>query len=378
MSKRRGSNEGSIYKRKDGRWAATVHLGYKDGDRKRKTFYGNTRREVQAKLTAARAAQQQGRPVAFEQLTVSAFLKRWLEESAKPRVRPATYVDYESIVRLHLVPSLGRLKLQNLEPRHVQQLLNAKLETGLSAARVRGIQRVLTGALNRALKWELVGRNVSALVDGPRVEHKEVTVMSPDDAKTFLAATAGDRLEALYTVALAVGLRKGEALGLRWSDIDFDGATLSVRNALQRIDGELRLVEPKSRSSRRTIALPDFAVASLRTHKARQNEERLRLGKSWQNELELVFTSTVGTPLDERAVTRHFKAMLVAAGLPESRFHDLRHSCASLLLAQGVQPRVVMETLGHSRISMTMDTYSHVLPTLQRTAATEMEQLLAT
>ena len=199
--------------------------------------------------------------------------------------------------------------------------------------------------------------------------------LTPEQARAFLEAASGDRLEALYTVALAVGLRQGEALGLRWDDVDLEAGTLTVRHALQRVGGRLRLVEPKTRLSLRNIALPPMVVAALRAHRSRQLQERLWAGSRWQ-EHDYVFASTIGTPLDGTNVTHRLQAILLTAGLPRQRFHDLRHACASLLLALGVHPRVVMETLGHSQISLTMNTYGHVLPSLQRDAADRMDRLL--
>ena len=200
--------------------------------------------------------------------------------------------------------------------------------------------------------------------------------MTPKQARTFLEAVKGDRLEALYRVALALGLRKGEALGLRWQDADLDGAQLRVRYSMQRIEGKLQLVETKTKRSRRTISMPVSVVSALRLHRARQLQERLLAGAKWQDS-SLIFTTTIGTPIDGRNVNRHFNAILKEAGLPKKHFHDLRHTCASLLLAQGVHPRVVMEILGHSTIGMTMNTYSHVIPALQQDAAALMDALLA-
>jgi integrase len=204
-----------------------------------------------------------------------------------------------------------------------------------------------------------------------------VSPLSPDEARCFLEAIRGDRLEALYLVALGAGLRQGEILGLAWADVDLEHATLTVRNALQRVDGRLVLVEPKSVTSRRVVALPIIVVDALRAHRTRQREDRLLAGWRWQDDPRgLVFTTTIGTPMDGIAVTRRFQALLAGAGLPRQRFHDLRHACASLLLAQGVAPRVVMETLGHSQISLTLNTYSHVIPALGREAANRMDEML--
>ena len=373
---KRGQNEGSIYKRSDGRWAATVTLGHEGGKRKRKTYYGETRKEAQEQLTAALRTIQQGLPITNDRLTVGRYLERWLNESAKPTIRPKTYHSYAQLIRLHLTPDLGHIVLGKLTPQDVQEFVNRKLKVGLSARTVQYLHSVLRRALGQALKWGLVPRNVATLVDPPRVRRTDVRPLLPDQARLLLEALRGDRLEALYTVALAVGLREGEALGLRWQDVDFEKGTLSVRVALQRIEGKLQLVEPKTLRSRRSILLSDSTLGALRTHHARQLAERLQAGERWY-ESGLVFTSRTGTPLLARNIVRHFKGVLRKAALPDQRFYDLRHTCASLLLAQGVHPRVAMEILGHSQISLTMDTYSHVIPTLQKEAAGRMDDLLS-
>jgi integrase len=372
---KRGHHEGSIYQRQDGRWTASLTLGYENGKRKRKSYYGKTQREVREQLTAARHAQQQGMPLATDRQTVGRFLDRWLNESAKPTLRPRTYTSYAQLIRLHLAPELGRISLAKLSPQEVQELLNRKLAAGLSPRTVQYLHAVLRRALNQAVKWGLVPRNVATLVDPPRVQRADVRPFTPEEARAFLGAVQGDRLEALYTVALAIGLRQGEALGLRWQDVDLEAGALSVRTALQRVDGRLQLVEPKSATSRRTIALPQIASITLRAHRSNQLQERLFAGESWQ-ESGLVFTTRLGKPLIARNVFRAFQRVLARAGIPHQRFHDLRHTCATLLLAQGIHPRVVMEILGHSQISLTMNTYSHVVPTLQKEAAIRMDDLL--
>jgi len=380
MSKR-GQNEGTICKRDDGRWVAALNLGYtvgKDGTRRRhrKWFYGATRREVQEALTKALRDHQQGLPVAVEKQTVAQYLDRWLADVAKPSLRPSTFTSYESYVRLHIKPALGHHQLAKLAPQHVQAFLNAKGASGLSPRTVQYLRAILRRALGQALRWGLVARNVATLVDPPRSRRPEVRPLSPEQARAFLESVKGDRLEALWSVAVAVGLRQGEALGLRWDDVDLDGGTLRVRHAMQRVGGKPTFVEPKTDRSRRTIALPASIVAALRAHKVRQLEERLLAGGRW-HDWGLVFPSTIGTPLDGANVTKRLQAHLERVGLPRQRFHDLRHCCASLLLAQGVHPRVVMEVLGHSQIALTMDTYSHVMPTMQREAAALMDGILA-
>jgi integrase len=374
--KRRGPGDGTIRKRTDGRWEARLRLGYENGKMQWKYIYGKTWREVSDQLKAAQHAQQQGLPVVVERQTVAQYLARWLEDSARRKVRPKTYDSYAQIVRLYIEPDLGPIQLSKLTWQQIDALLNKMIKAGLSPRTVRYCLAVLRMSLEKARKRSLVGQNVALLVDPPRAVRHEIRSLSPEEARVFLNTVRGDRLEALYSVAIALGLRQGEALGLRWEDVDMDKCTLRVRYALQRIDGKPQLVEPKTQKSRRTIFMPQVTVNALRAHRVRQLEERLVAGTRWK-EQGLVFTSTIGTPLDPRNAFRLFQEALQRAGLPHIRFHDLRHTCASLLLAQGVHPRVVMETLGHSQISLTMDTYSHVIPALQRDAADRMDALLS-
>lgn len=372
---KRGQHEGSIYKRKDGRWTAVVNLGYQNGKLKRKSFYGKTREEVQSKLVAALSDVQKGIPIPSEKQTLAPFLQTWLAEVVKPSVRPKTCITYSYIVKQHIEPALGMKALVKLSPQDIQRFLNDKLKSGLSARTVRHINDTLRCALNVALRWGLVSRNVATLVGPPRIQRKEIRSFTPDEARIFLKAIKGDRLEALFSVALSLGLRQGEALGLRWRDIDFEARTLRVNYAIQRIEGKLQMVEPKTEGSRRALPLTETILSALRNHRSRQLEERLLLGSHWQ-ETGLVFTSTIGTPLDHRNVVRKFHALLEKAKLPRFRFHDLRHSCASLLIAQGVPARTVMEILGHSQISLTMNTYAHVMPAMKLEAIDLMESIL--
>lgn len=374
MSKR-GQNEGSLYKRSDGRWAAAISLGYVGGKPKRKTVYGDTRSEVQRQLTAILRDQQRGIPIVVERQTVAEFLERWLADVVKPSVRPRTHTSYSQLVRLHLKPSLGRVSLAKLTPQHVQQFMNEKLAAGLSARTVQYLRAVLRRALSQALRWNLVARNVATLVDAPKTKRNAVRVMSPDEVTLFLDAAKGQRFEPLLLVAISTGMRQGELLGLRWEDVDLPAAVIHVRHSVQRLDGKLTLTDLKTDRSRRTLRLPQIAARALQTQRARQSEERLAAGGRW-HDLGFVFATSIGTPLDARNLTRHFARVLTRAGLPRLKFHSLRHSCASLLLSQHVPARAVMELLGHSEIRLTMDTYTHVMPQLMTEAANAMDDAL--
>lgn len=374
-ARKRGQGEGSIYKRKDGRWAGVINLGYQDGKLKRKTFYGETREEVRGKLVAALSDQQKGLPVITERQTVAEFLEKWLADVSRPSVRPKTYRFYCDHIRLHIKPALGKKQIEKLTPANVQHFVNDKLQSGLSPQTIRHIIATLRAALSIAVRWQLVYRNVAALVTLPRIQKQEMKIFTPEQAKAFLESVKGHRLEALFIMALTLGLRRGELLGLHWSDVDFDAATLRVNYGLQRFDGKLHLVEPKTEKSRRVLPLPALLIDALRVHRTRQLEERLALGSNWQ-ESGFVFASTIGRPLEPRNLNRTFDALLKNAKLPKIRFHDMRHSCATMLLSQGVPQRTLMEILGHSQISLTMNTYSHVLPEMTRAAIGLMDSVL--
>ena len=371
---RRGNNEGSIRQRGE-RWEARLTLGYVQGRYTRVSFYGATRGEAQRLLTQALREHQQGLPVTDTRLTVGTYLARWLADTHKPSVRPLTYRRDEQIVRLHLLPELGRTRLTKLTPDQVQHLLNAKLESGLSACSCWHIHAVLRTALNHALRWGLIPRNVASLTRPPRVPKAEIKPFDPTEARAFLEAARGHRLEAVFVLAMATGLRQGELLGLRWEDVDLEAGTLAVRHALQVIGRVSTLVEPKSLTSRRTIVLPAIAVSALKSHRQRQVQERLAAGPGWV-EGDFVFASSRGRPLAPSWVYRSFKKVLKDDDMRDIRFHDLRHTTATLLLVQGVSPRVAMQMLGHSQVSLTLNTYSHCVPGLLEDAAERLDAVL--
>jgi len=369
---KRGNAEGSIYLRKDKRWTATVSL--ERG--RRKSFYGKTRADVARKLTVAQKAHQDGLPLLSERQTVSTYLTAWLE-AVKPSLRPGTWERYGEVLRQHVIPHAGRIPLSKLSPQHLQALYANRLATGLSPTTVGHLHAILHKALADAARWGQVARNVADLVKRPRAARKEMTTLSPEQARTFIGAAQGDRLEALYVVAISTGMRQGELLALKWHDVDLDGARLRVTATLRRTRDGLIFGEPKSARSRRQVQLMPTAVAALRAHRARQLEERLRC-PYWQDP-ELVFATEVGTPIEcGNMMRRSFYPLLERAGLPRIRFHDLRHTAATLLLGQNVNVKVVSEMLGHSQIAITLDLYSHVTPTMQRQAIEALEAVLGT
>jgi integrase len=371
---RRGHGEGSISQRRDGRWEGRIDLGWKAGKRVRKMVYGATRAEVARKVNALVRDRELGLVRSGPSQRVGAFLEEWLG-SVRGSLRPSTFRTYELYVRRHIVAELGRVRLDQLKAEDVQRMLDRKLATGMSPQTVVHLRAILRRALNRAMRYGYLARNVAALAEPPKVERREMHVLDPDQARAFLKAANADPFRALYTLALFTGLRQGELLGLRWTDVDLEEAQLRMSHSLQRHGGKLRLVAPKTATSRRSVSIPTVAVIALREHRVHQLQARLLAGASWQ-ETGLIFTTGRGTGIEAGNVVRSFKRTLRRAELPEMRFHDLRHSCATLLLVQGVAPRVVMEILGHSQISLTMNTYSHVVPALQREAAAKLDALL--
>jgi integrase len=310
-------------------------------------------------------------------LTVDDLLARWLADVALA-VRPRTAASYRYVVRVHLAPALGDRPLDELSPSEVQAFLATKSAAGLAPRTVGYLRGVLRQALGYGERMDLVGRNVARLARPPRIPRRPVSPLSVEEARVSREAIRGDRLEALYLVALGCGLRQGEILGLRWRDVDLAAGTHTVRHGLARLDAVLTLDEPKSATSRRTVPLPGFVAEALAAHRVRQAAETLPHRPSPPDPFaDLVFTTTLGTPLDGITVTRRFQQILRRTGLRHQRFHDLRHACASLLLTQGVSARVVMETLGHSEIRLTLNTYSHVMPSLGRDAAERMDGLFA-
>ena len=377
-SGRRGHGEGSIYQRKDGRWVAELDLGWEGGKRKRKAVYGRTRREVQEKLGQAQHARRQGLTLPAERQQVGPFLERWLEDVAKPSVRPSTYVRYRELITLHAIPVLGRRRLAKLAPQDLQALYRMKLAEGLAPQTVVHLHRVLHAAFKQAMRWDLVARNVCELVDPPKVERREVKPLNLDQTVRLLEVVERDPLEALYVLAITTGMRQGEMLALRWTDLDLERATLRAQRNIRRVRG-MGYVEgdTKSARGRRGLPLAPVAVAALQRHRTRQAEARLRAGPAWEDR-DLIFCNDLGGRFNATTLSYRFRKLIERNELPPVRFHDLRHGFASLMLNElGEHGKVVQELLGHSTIGLTLDTYSHLMPSLRRDAVMRLGALLA-
>ena len=361
MAKRRGNGEGSVYRRGDGR----VVGEWVDATGKRRYISGKTKTGVQRRLRELLADRDRGIAYDSENLTVGDYLDRWLD-AVKGSVRPRTWQRSEEVVRLHLKPTVGHQRLEKLNAMHAQALYAQKLEAGLSARMVEIIHTTLHKALKQAVRWLLVPRNVAEAATPPRQTRLEIMALSREQAWALLEAARGDRLEAFWVLAVTTGMRNGELLGLQWRDVDLEAGTLRVRRTV--FNGVVS--SPKTSAGRRRIRLSGMAVAALKEHRTATAKRRIS---------EWVFSTEKGTSVSVHNVdNRSWKPLLRRAGLPTTtRMHDLRHTCATLLLSRGVPIKVVSEMLGHASVSITLDTYSHVLPDMQESAARAMDEALS-
>ena len=369
---RRKYGEGSVFQRTDGRWVAQIRL--ENG--KLKQIYRKSEKEANIALRKALHEQEQGTLATGPQQTLKMYLEQWLEQVHKPSAHSiGTYNMYRTIIQKHIIPSLGHVRLQRLTPQQVQAFYASKLHEGLSQKRVKSIHAVLHKALENAVKWNLIGRNVCDLVNPPIPKRHEIQPLTWEQAQRLLQTARDHKLEALLTVAITTGMRRGELLGLHWQDIDLKTGSLQVRRSVNRI-GKHGLVvsEPKTAMSRRKITLPAFVVDILKQHRVRQQEMKEKALGLWR-ETDIVFCNLYGGYIEPSNLHEWFKKLLKSAELPNIRFHDLRHSAATILLSMGVHPKVVQELLGHSNISMTIDIYSHVLPSMQQEAMGKMDDL---
>ncbi len=376
MNGRRGHGEGSVYHRtSDGRWVGVLDLGWSGGKRRRRTVYGKTRGEVAAGLKALQRSQEYGVDLLAKRRSLSEWLDEWMRDvKALDGTRGTTIDRYRVAINKHLKPGLGRIRLDKLNPRDVQLFVGSLAGT-MSPASVVKIHAVLRSSLSDAERLSLVPRNVAKSVRVPSIPRSHRRSLTMADGKQLLAASRGDRIEGVLVLALAMGMRRSEILGLRWEDVSIEDRTLTVRQTLVRSGGQLRLSQPKTDLSYRPLPLPAIAVRTLEAQRVRQAKDRIRMGRDWQD-FGLVFTTFLGTPLEPRNINRRFEELREELGVPWLRLHDLRHGCATFLLGSGIEPRTVMEILGHSTIRLTMDLYGHVLPERLRVAADAMDQAL--
>ncbi|MFF7153643.1 tyrosine-type recombinase/integrase [Streptomyces sp. NPDC008139] len=397
----RANGDGTVYQRKDGRWEAAGYVLAPSNTRKRIRVYGATRKEALAQLTEKIAASNRGVPAVSVQGSLAAYLTYWLDNVAVHQLRETTHTRYTAVVDHYLVPGLGRKKLAKLTAKDVRTWLNglrtvcqccvrgidARRKPDAQASRqprccalgkcchkrlspltLAYVHSVLKSALEHAVREEEIPRNVARNVRMGTPRPRRFEPLTAPEARAFLAATHGHRLSALFELALRTGLRKGELLGLRWEDLDLAGGTASIRRTLQRTtSGGLTALPTKTKSSERRIALPTPCLRSLEQHRNRQAREREAAGTNWKAS-GYVFTRPDGNPIEGATLTRHFNTLLRRASLRRIRFHDLRHSTATLLLEQGVELVVIKELLGHAHIGVTATVYAHVRLRLQRDA----------
>lgn len=366
---RRASNEGSIYRRtSDGRWVGAIHLGYHDGRRQRRVVYGDTQREVREQLDRLRAEHPQPhpRPTATPE-TLEAFLDRWLDAIA-PTVAGPTLTSYESLLRVHVRPTLGHLRLDRLTPLQLQELLAAKSRQGLSPRTVQYIHAVLRRALGEAHRWGLLATNPAQQVRAPRVPRREPRPFTAAEVAALLEAARDERLLPLIVLAVGTGLRLGELLALRWQDVDLRHGTVAVRQTRRR-DGTL--AAPKSAAGWRDVDLPASITALLGTHRTTQLAQRRELGLPASGEY--VFTTFEGGPLGHRHVQRVWGRVVARAGIPPRGFHHLRKTYASLLVERNVDVRTAQELLGHADVRMTLEVYARTSRTARQHAAAQIE-----
>ncbi|MGH2382980.1 MAG: tyrosine-type recombinase/integrase [Candidatus Limnocylindria bacterium] len=355
--------EGTLRERPNGTWEAR----YRAADGRQRSIYAKTRGEAAARLKAALRQRDAGLRPVDERLTLGDFLDDWLAHQVEPSRRPRTAESYRDVVRLYIKPELGRMPLARLEPEHVQAML-ARLQGrrgALSATSRRYVYTVLRIALGHALRLGRVHRNVCTLIDPPSRSQRELRPLSRPELARFLTGIRGDRLEALYVTAIGTGLRQGELLALRWSDVNLERGELVVRHTLQR--GARVLAQPKTERARRTLRLASAVRGALLAHRERQAIVALS---------GLVFTTTAGGPIDGRVVARAFRRHLVRLGLPHQRFHDLRHAFATLMIEAGEDLGVVSRILGHADFSTTADVYAHLTPAMLDRAAARMDDVL--
>jgi len=371
---------GQIVKRGENTWLVRVFAG-RDSKQKRryvsKTIRG-TKKDAQKYLNQKLREKDLGIPLEQSKEFLDDFLDRWLSDVVKGRVRPNTYSSYEWVLSAYVRPELGSRKLPDIKAPDIQRLYRQMRDKGLSARTIRYAHTVLSSALGQAVKWHLLAVNPCRHVELPKKQKPEVGYFTAEQARAFLAAAEGDRLYALFLVAIECGLRPEEYLALRWKDVDLERNSLQVRRVINFLKGGgFVFDDPKTKTSRRSMHISDQLADALAAKRREQLEERMKAGPVYQDH-DLVFATPLGMPLSLPNVrNRHFIPIRDAAGLPKIRLYDLRHTTATMMLAEGIHPKVVSERLGHDGVVITLDTYSHVLPNLQKNATDFMARALA-
>jgi len=376
-----GKRAGQIISRGDRRWLVRWFVGRDDTTGKRKyaskTIHG-TKRDAQKYLNSILRSRDLGIAIEPARITLGRYLDKWLETSAKPRVSTRTLDDYRWTLAKYIRPKLGSRRLDQIRPLEIQAVVSEMQEQGLSARTIRLARSILSSALKQAVRWGMLAANPAEHVDVPKQRRREMKALSAEQVARFRTAARGSLWEVLFDLALATGMRPSEYLALTWKDVDLKAGTLAVRRAIEETSQGVQFKETKTASSRRTIPLPPTLTRALDEHRRRQAEHAMKLGPAYDRDLELVFANEVGRPLNPRnLIQRHFKPILKQAGLPKSfRLYDLRHTCATLMLASGENIKVVAERLGHASPAMTLDVYVHVVPGQQEAATAKLEEIL--
>ncbi|HQU85555.1 MAG TPA: tyrosine-type recombinase/integrase [Pyrinomonadaceae bacterium] len=370
---------GQIVKRGDNKWLVRIYIGRGANNKRKyqnKLIHG-TKKDAQTYLNARLREKDLGILAESANLTLNDFLDRWLETAVKPRVSLRTADNYRFLLDKYIREPLGNIKLENLSTMEIQKTYAEMQSRGLTARTVRHAHTTLKGALSQAIKWNILQRNVADFCELPKVVRKEKRVFSPDEAKRFLLFAEQIPKGLILQFALLTGMRPEEYLGLQWKDIDFERNTAQVRRALIRHKRKWYFETPKTAKSNRIVSLPEDLTEKLKAHKRKQNERRMKNGLHWEN-LDLVFCSRDGSPICRRNLTyRYYRPIIENAGLTQIPLYHLRHTHATLLLIAGVNPKIVSERLGHSSVVLTLDTYSHVLPSMQETAIEKLNEMLA-
>jgi integrase len=372
MAKIRSRNEGSVFQRPDGKWRAQVSI-----DGRRLSFTANTKKEGLAWILETKKEIDGGLTFQATGTTLKEFLDEWLTTVSSSSSK-STYFTYSWTVQKRILPYIGNANLMELRPDRIQRFYNYLQREGLSAHAVAVTHKTLRVAMSHAVKLRLIGRNPCSGTTPPKPEQTEMQFYDDHQVKCLLRAARdiGNKFYPLYHLAIHTGMRQAELIGLKWEDIDWSLSSLQVKRQVRHFKGaSYAFLEPKSKSGTRTIKLGKRAIEILRTHKGEQEELIQSVGQDWTN-LDLVFPSGVGTPLTASNIRRDFRQLLAASRLPKIRFHDLRHTAASLMLNHGIPVLIVSKRLGHSKPSITLDVYGHLIPSKQEEAAQLMDDLM--